>query len=451
MKYLKKSKIKKKYKSFLLIFISFIFGASFFYYQIFPFNYKTKNFIKKNVNFLSKKDLAPNTIESLYYKINIEKILLPSKSRYGGIDFIDNDNLIFVDGDGKIFIYKLNEKKFSKQKNSLSSIIIENRKNFENYYLEQKQNISLLFNVKDIHINDFNKNKIILFSSNYFDENLKCHKINLYKSSIKLKPKIKINEPQLIYSTKDCLNKDLTPIVGFAGGSAGGRIFKLDEQNVLLTIGDFSADGINGPALSQEKSSHFGKIIKIDIFNYQSKIFSLGHRNPQGLFIDKNKNIFSTEHGPRGGDELNFIIENKNYGWPLATYGVNYSNHPKYNIKYENNYSWSLDKDNNNHQFYEKPLFTWGPKYAVSNLLMYSGKKFKKWKNKIIVSTLYSKQLTLLGYDIKKNKIFSIENIYINKRIRDIIESPSGDIYLMTEETTRGNALDFPNLIVLKK
>ena len=410
MKYLKKSKIKKKYKSFLLIFISFIFGASFFYYQIFPFNYKTKNFIKKNVNFLSKKDLAPNTIESLYYKINIEKILLPSKSRYGGIDFIDNDNLIFVDGDGKIFIYKLNEKKFSKQKNSLSSIIIENRKNFENYYLEQKQNISLLFNVKDIHINDFNKNKIILFSSNYFDENLKCHKINLYKSSIKLKPKIKINEPQLIYSTKDCLNKDLTPIVGFAGGSAGGRIFKLDEQNVLLTIGDFSADGINGPALSQEKSSHFGKIIKIDIFNYQSKIFSLGHRNPQGLFIDKNKNIFSTEHGPRGGDEINNIIKNNNYGWPLASYGEIYSENRPENVYFKNH---------KKHGF-EEPIYAFVPSIGISEIINLPNTFSKKYINNFILTSLYGGNIYRIKFDSDFKKIIFMEKIFIGKRIRDI-------------------------------
>lgn len=450
MKFLKKYKILN-YKIFLLSIFCFIFGAVFFYYQIFPFNYETKNFLKKNISFVTKKKSLPENIESLYYKINLKKINLPSKSRYGGIDFLDKNNLVFVDGEGRIFIYNNNHKKFIQKTNSLSEKIIKNKKSFINYYNEQKNNINLLFSVKDIHVNHFNGIKFIFFSSNFFDEKLKCHKINLYRSEIILAPKIEFKEVELIYSTKDCLKKDLTPSLGFAGGSAGGRIFKLDEENILLTTGDFSADGVNGPILSQDMNSHFGKVIKINIFNRENNIFSSGHRNPQGLFIDKNKNIFLTEHGPRGGDELNLIFENKNYGWPFATYGVNYSSHPKYNFKYEDNYhyEWSLDKYNNNHQYYEKPLFTWGPKYAVSNLLMYSGKKFKKWKKKIIVSTLYSKQLTLLSYDVKNNKIFSTENIYINKRIRDIIESPSGDIYLMTEETNRGNELDFPNLIVL--
>ncbi|WP_435090536.1 PQQ-dependent sugar dehydrogenase [Candidatus Pelagibacter bacterium nBUS_30] len=447
MKFLTKLIIKNLKLTFL-VFASFIFGAVFFYYQIFPFNYKTKNFLKSNFSFLVKKTSLAQSIDSLYYKINLEIFDLPSKSRYGGIDFLDKNNLIYVDGDGQIFLYKIDQKEFIQKKNSLSKKIINNRKNFINYYPDQANNISLLFNIKDIHVNEFNKKKFIFFSSNFFDEKLKCHKINLYKSQIS--SNLEIEDTKLIYSTKDCLKKDLTPLIGFAGGSSGGRIFKLDEENVLLTIGDFSADGVNGPILSQNTNSHFGKILKINIFNSDNEIFSLGHRNPQGLFIDEYQNIFSVEHGPKGGDELNIIKENANYGWPFATYGVNYTKHPKYNNIYEKTYFWPLDINNTNNDFYEKPIFVWGPKYAVSNLLVYSGKKFKKWGKKIIISTLYSKQITLLGYSYDEGKVYSIENIKINKRIRDIIEGPSGNIYMMTEETTKGNNLDFPKLIILK-
>ena len=449
MKFLKKYKILN-YKIFLLLIFCFVFGAAFFYYQIFPFNYEAKNFFKKNISFFVKKTSIPKSLESLYYKINLENINLPSKSRYGGIDFINKDNLVFVNGDGKIFIYNIYQKKFIYKSSLLSEKIIDNKKSFSNYFVGQEKNINLLFNIKDIHVNEFNKKKFIFFSSNFFDEKLKCHKINLYRSEIISNPKFKFKDVKIIYSTKDCLDKDITPLLGFAGGSSGGRIFKYDEENVLLTIGDFSSDGVNGPILSQDMSSHFGKIIKINVFNFENKIFSLGHRNPQGLFVDKNKNIFSTEHGPKGGDELNLIKENMNYGWPLASYGVNYLNHPKYEQTYQDQYLWPLDKDNMNNEFYEKPLFVWGPKYAVSNLLVYSGKKFKKWENKIIISTLYSKQITLLGYNFNEKKIFSIENIKIGKRIRDIIEGPNGDIYIMTEETSKGNNLDYPKLIILK-
>ena len=82
----------------------------------------------------------------------------------------------------------------------------------------------------------------------------------------------------------------------------------------MLTIGDFYSDDVHGPALSQDLSQDYGKIIKIKLSSKKGYVFSYGHRNPQGLFIDKRKNIFSSEHGPAGGDEINLIFENNNYG-----------------------------------------------------------------------------------------------------------------------------------------
>ena len=90
-----------------------------------------------------------------------------------------------------------------------------------------------------------------------------------------------------------------------------------------------------------------GVILKLNIHDFSYNIFSFGHRNPQGLYIDKNKNIFSTEHGPEAGDEINLIEENKNYGWPLATFGTAYG-HKK----------WPPGSTNNTHESFEKPIFS---------------------------------------------------------------------------------------------
>ena len=116
-----------------------------------------------------------------------------------------------------------------------------------------------------------------------------------------------------IFSSKPCLKIDLTE-PKFAAASAGGRIFKYDNENILLTIGDFYSDDVHGPALSQNLKVDYGKILKINLTNKNNEIFSSGHRNPQGLFISKDNNIFSSEHGPAGGDEVNLIYQNKNYG-----------------------------------------------------------------------------------------------------------------------------------------
>ena len=106
--------------------------------------------------------------------------------------------------------------------------------------------------------------------------------------------------------------------------NAGGRIVKLNNK-IYISTGYFTPyifSGIN--PFPQDNKSSFGKIIQISN-DGNSSIFSKGHRNPQGLFIYDNKYILSSEHGPRGGDELNLIKKNNNYGWPCETAGSLYS------------------------------------------------------------------------------------------------------------------------------
>ena len=104
-----------------------------------------------------------------------------------------------------------------------------------------------------------------------------------------------------------------------------GRMFQFKENKILFTTGDYRYR-----KLAQDLNSTFGKILEIDLENGDYKIVSYGHRNPQGLYYDKDKNyIISTEHGPMGGDEININFEPskniKNFGWPLASYGEHYS------------------------------------------------------------------------------------------------------------------------------
>ena len=143
-------------------------------------------------------------------------------------------------------------------------------------------------------------------SLNYI-ESKDCYNVSVYQSEIISEKIFKISDWKIIYSSKQCLSIDLTKKPRFAAASSGGRIVKLDNENILLSLGDFYADGVNGPMLSQDLDNDYGKVIKININTKVYEIYSYGHRNPQGLYIDKNKNIFSTEHGPRGGDEVNLI------------------------------------------------------------------------------------------------------------------------------------------------
>ena len=147
---------------------------------------------------------------------------------------------------------------------------------------------------------------------------------------------------------------------------AGGRIIKLDEDNLLFSTGDFR----NRP-LAQNTDNDFGKILKINTVTKKSEIVSIGHRNPQGLFYSKKYNfILSTEHGPKGGDEINInpkpLIKIKNFGWPIASYGEHYHKNYKKNILEEA----PLKKNHKKYGFVE-PIKYFDPSIGISETILF--------------------------------------------------------------------------------
>jgi glucose/arabinose dehydrogenase len=125
---------------------------------------------------------------------------------------------------------------------------------------------------------------------------------------------------------------------------------------IYLTLSDHYT---TEPEVSQDPNTPFGKIIEIDIGTNKWRVFTKGHRNPQGLKFLKNGQLLSTEHGPRGGDELNVVTEGSNYGWPEVTLGTEYDS-----------YDWRVGSSLVGSQNgYTAPLFAWVPSIAVLQLI----------------------------------------------------------------------------------
>ena len=391
-------------------------------------------------------------IDTAYNTLELEYFTVPVYSSYGGIAQVD-DAILYLSGDSDLFLLKKNDKKKIEFKKILSSKI-ENKKSLFVKNNEKKVGnyAERFFGIKDILVESFTgfENKLLFASSLEYNDLYDCYTMGVYYSEIINTNIFELSKWKNIFSTKKCLTVDLTTNPRFAAASAGGRLIKIDEDNMLLSIGDFYADGVNGPALSQDLSNMYGKTIKINIKNLNFEIFSYGHRNPQGLFIDSDNNIFSTEHGPTGGDELNFIIQNNNYGWPLATYGTNYKSSDAY-IKdaNDNKKVWPLDTTKNTHNFFYKPLFSWGNTLGISNLIIYKNNYFTKWNRNLIVSTLASNQLIRMVFDYDNNSIIYKENIKLDKRIRDIIELKDGRIVLLTDRGKKVN--ENPEIIIINK
>jgi len=208
-------------------------------------------------------------------------------------------------------------------------------------------------------------------------------------------------------------------------GISSGRIQKYTfrgSNGVLITTNDSDNDEPGNKP--QDDDSIFGKIVFIDMKSKNHEIFSKGHRNAQGLFV-KGKIILSTEHGPKGGDEINRIYYNKNYGWPIASYGESYESK---NLKYKK----SHQKNN-----FEEPLYVFLPSIGISELILLPNTFNKKWNNNAIVTSLNGRSIYRVQFqDEKYDKILYLEKIYIGERIRDIKYVKDINSIIIALETT---------------
>ena len=204
-----------------------------------------------------------------------------------------------------------------------------------------------------------------------------------------------------LYETTPCLpirGEGRRRGISFMGQFGGGRMALLDPQTVLLTVGDFGFDGVASlEAPSQDPGTSYGKTIAINIGDGRATLFTLGHRNPQGLFIDRSGTVWSTEHGPQGGDELNQLVRGKNYGWPYATYGTDYGS-----------FSWPLNKPEAE-QDYQTPVFAWVPSIGVSNLLAIEGELFPQWRGDLLIGSLRAQ--TLFRARVREGHVAYLEPI----------------------------------------
>lgn len=210
----------------------------------------------------------------------------------------------------------------------------------------------------------------------------------------------------------------------FAGMEIGGRLALLSKTRLMLTLGDHDFTGVETKQMfSQEPNVSYGKTILIHLDDGSSEIYSLGHRNPQGLYITPEGAIWSTEHGPQGGDELNLIVKGANYGWPLVTYGTDYGSS-----------AWPLSHNQGRHDGFQQPIFVWTPSIGVSNLIRIEDDLFPVWKGDFIVSSLHAHSLFRIRL-LDQRVVFS-EPIEVGERIRDIIEGYDGRLILWTDTSS---------------
>jgi glucose/arabinose dehydrogenase len=205
----------------------------------------------------------------------------------------------------------------------------------------------------------------------------------------------------------------------------GGRLEKFIDNKILLSLG--AAESIKDRV--QKDNYLEGKIISIDKNSKEFQILSKGHRNPQGLiYYEKDNLIFNSEHGPKGGDEVNINFLNTsekiaNFGWPVASYGIEYDGTDPYKKSHE--------------KFgFIEPFKNFTPSIGISEIL-FLPKSVSRKKNYLIISSLRASSIYLLTIDDNFNKILDEDRIFFSgQRIRDIEYDKNLKNILMIFETT---------------
>jgi cytochrome c2 len=210
---------------------------------------------------------------------------------------------------------------------------------------------------------------------------------------------------------------------GYDDAETGGRLAWGPKKQLVLTLGELGQSGkVEGKkelSLAQRRDADWGKILVLDGAGGRT-VFSLGHRNPQGLFVDRNGRIWSTEHGPEGGDELNLVEKGRNYGWPLATYGTDYG------LDFWP-FSAALD-----HGEFREPALAFLPSVGISNLIGINSEQFPNWAGDLLIGSLRKKSLYRVR--LRDDRVIYTEPIFLNREIRDLVEAPDGRIVMWNDE-----------------
>ncbi|MHC8354351.1 PQQ-dependent sugar dehydrogenase [Pseudomonas sp. LB3P81] len=238
------------------------------------------------------------------------------------------------------------------------------------------------------------------------------------------------------------LSEDLTAIKNFkvifrqepklsVGNHFGSRLVFDRDGYLFITLGEN-----NDRPTAQDLDKLQGKVVRIypdgkvpddnpfvGQFGVRPEIWSYGQRNPQGAALNPWTGVlWEHEHGPQGGDEINIIERGKNYGWPLATHGINYSGLPIPEAK------------GKTAEGTVSPRHVWEKSPGLSGMAFYDADRFKPWQHNVFIGALVSQELIRLQFD--GDKVVHEERLMgeLNKRIRDVRQGPDGYLYVLTDE-----------------
>jgi len=265
------------------------------------------------------------------------------------------------------------------------------------------------FAITDIAVmNETANNLELAISFPRYERARDCVSVVLYSYTANIGMKPSLKRGKLWFKSKPCV-----PIS--AVQHASGRIETIDNKSLYLTIGDLGYTQIGNRA----KRGDLGSVFKVSA-NKVEKISS-GHRNAQGI-LRIGKDLYVSEHGPRGGDEINLIETGSDYGWPFVTYGEPYSSG-----------DYVKPTNTGTHEGYKKPLYYWVPSVAPTELIQLPvNKSWGPWSSYIVMGTLKEQALIFIEM-LDRQRIGKVVKVDVGERIRDLDLSKDGSIIATTD------------------
>ena len=361
-----------------------------------------------------KVEKEPVRIQSVFGTSNLKVFSLPFEDNYpmGPFEKLDTTQYLFISKCGDIHFAKLDtEMVLTKTGKKLSKFIPGSE---ESTLESNPKNVVYCKDLSGVKDSLLINNALFVAYTVWDDQ---FNGVRLAVSEFELDK----NTYELIFKREIYLSRPAIkePILGH---QVGGKLAIGENDNTLyLSIGDFSK-----PERVQDNTTSIGKVIRIDLKRLNAEVFASGLRSPSGgLLFDRESNeLWLTEHGPRGGDEINLIKRNKNYGWPIVSYGTIYERDGMGNY-YGNKF--------NSHEGYEKPIMTFLPSIGIGPIAKYAGTgKNDYWDNNYFFAGMGSRIL----YRAKKEgtTLVYAEPVLTGYRIRALKIDPQGFFYIRTDD-----------------
>lgn len=335
-----------------------------------------------------------------------------------------DDNLMYISGTGDLFVTSINSLNtysvtdFKRVNSNFRDLV----KNEYVYGIDERFGWGGWESVKNIF---YDKGNLYI---SYIDEtDNDCATLSILKGEANLID-IKFSK---FFSLDECIPRTND---NYTGIQSGGAIANYDDENLIFTTGDFRQR-----LFPQNQNSQYGKTLKINKNNGEYQILSMGHRNPQGIKKIQDDLFISTEHGPRMGDEINLIDTSdiKNYGWPIASYGVHYDSNFGINFIFEELTNAPLHKSHFEYGF-EEPIYYFGfdktIEHGISDIEIISNNESTL---DFMFGSLHYGRLYIASYNLVNSSMQSLKSFNIQNRIRDLLKISKNDYIALLENPPR--------------